>query len=132
MYDVHSFQCTMVRQSTMVKGTVPKSRYFGIYKNLSCWQKIRGVKQISKKYTCNKTCLKWERICIRRCFWFVFVLGTVSKDFIILSVSKTVQCQNEGPNWSIWFEDVLFFIFIWFCHVLGIYLGTKIPATREN
>lgn len=68
----------------------------------------------------------------------MFVLGTVSKDFIILSVSKMVQCQNEGHSYyltkAFGLKICCFYIYMTLpCNVLlGIYLGRKIPATQEK
>jgi len=68
----------------------------------------------------------------------VFVLGTVSKDFKILSVSKMVQCQNEGHSYylteAFGLKMCYFYIYMTLpCTVLlGIYLGRKIPGTQEK
>jgi len=68
----------------------------------------------------------------------VFVLRTVSKDFIILSVSKTVQCQNEGHSYylneAFGLKMCCFYVYMTLPStvLLGIYLGRKIPATQEK
>jgi hypothetical protein len=68
----------------------------------------------------------------------VSVLGTVSKDFIILSVSKTVQCQNEGHSYylneAFGLKICCFYIYMTLPStvVLGIYLFGRNFPTQEK